>query len=125
MTFVSYAQNFEDVILWRALAPFGPGFYIDVGAAEPVADSVTAAFYERGWRGINIEPMSAPFERLRAARPEDTNLQVAIEDRVGEARYFSVGRIGRDQVVDYAQRKGFGVADAERWLRPNLAYEPE
>lgn len=90
MTFVSYAQNFEDVILWRALAPFGPGFYIDVGAAEPVADSVTAAFYERGWRGINIEPMKAAFERLRAARPEDTNLQVAIEDRVGEARYFSV-----------------------------------
>ena len=42
-----------------------------------------------------------------------------------QARYFSVGRIGRDQVVDYAQRKGFVVADAERWLRPNLAYEPE
>jgi 5-methyltetrahydrofolate--homocysteine methyltransferase len=41
-----------------------------------------------------------------------------------QARYFSVGRIGRDQVVDYAQRKEFEVAEAERWLRPNLAYEP-
>jgi 5-methyltetrahydrofolate--homocysteine methyltransferase len=41
-----------------------------------------------------------------------------------QARYFSVGRVGRDQVADYAQRKGFALAEAERWLRQNLAYEP-
>jgi 5-methyltetrahydrofolate--homocysteine methyltransferase len=41
-----------------------------------------------------------------------------------QARYFSVGRVGRDQVVDYAERKGVAVAEAERWLRQNLAYEP-
>ncbi len=41
-----------------------------------------------------------------------------------EARYFSVGRIGRDQVGSYAARQGRPVPDAERWLRPNLAYEP-
>jgi 5-methyltetrahydrofolate--homocysteine methyltransferase len=41
-----------------------------------------------------------------------------------EARYFSVGRVGRDQVEDYAARKGVPPAEAERWLRPNLAYEP-
>ncbi len=41
-----------------------------------------------------------------------------------QARYFSVGRIGRDQVADYAARKEIAVAEAERWLRPNLAYEP-
>ena len=41
-----------------------------------------------------------------------------------EARYFSVGRIGLDQVEDYAARKGVTLAEAERWLRPNLAYEP-
>ncbi|MEU4761891.1 methionine synthase [Actinosynnema sp. NPDC023794] len=41
-----------------------------------------------------------------------------------EARYFTVGRIGRDQVVDYARRRGMPVAEVERWLRPNLAYEP-
>jgi 5-methyltetrahydrofolate--homocysteine methyltransferase len=40
-----------------------------------------------------------------------------------EARYFSVGRIGRDQVEDYARRKGAAVDEAERWLRPNLGYE--
>jgi 5-methyltetrahydrofolate--homocysteine methyltransferase len=41
-----------------------------------------------------------------------------------EARYFSVGRIGRDQVEDYAARKAISPAEAERSLRPNLAYEP-
>ena len=41
------------------------------------------------------------------------------------AHYFGVGRIGKDQVTDYAERKGMSMADAERWLRPNLGYEPE
>ena len=39
-----------------------------------------------------------------------------------EARYFGVGKIGRDQVEDYAARKGLSVEDAERWLAPNLGY---
>ncbi|HET8652673.1 MAG TPA: methionine synthase [Gaiellaceae bacterium] len=41
------------------------------------------------------------------------------------ARYFSVGRVARDQVEDYASRKGIPVEEAERWLRPNLAYDPD
>ena len=40
------------------------------------------------------------------------------------ARYFTVGRIGRDQVEDYARRRGIALAEAERWLQPNLAYDP-
>jgi 5-methyltetrahydrofolate--homocysteine methyltransferase len=42
-----------------------------------------------------------------------------------EARYFTIGKIGRDQVADYAERKGLPLAEMERWLAPNLAYEPE
>ncbi|MFZ1642623.1 MAG: methionine synthase, partial [Candidatus Contendobacter sp.] len=42
-----------------------------------------------------------------------------------EARYFGVGRLDRDQVADYAGRKGWTLAEAERWLAPNLGYEPE
>jgi 5-methyltetrahydrofolate--homocysteine methyltransferase len=42
-----------------------------------------------------------------------------------DARYFSIGRIARDQVEDYARRKGVPLDEAERWLRPNLAYEPD
>ena len=41
-----------------------------------------------------------------------------------EARYFSVGRLGHDQVEDYAARKGLNVAEVERWLAPSLSYEP-
>jgi 5-methyltetrahydrofolate--homocysteine methyltransferase len=42
-----------------------------------------------------------------------------------ESRYFTVGRINRDQVADYATRRGMEIAEMEHWLRPNLAYEPE
>jgi hypothetical protein len=45
MSFISYAQNFEDVMLWRALQHVERGFYIDVGANDPTIDSVTKAFY--------------------------------------------------------------------------------
>jgi 5-methyltetrahydrofolate--homocysteine methyltransferase len=41
------------------------------------------------------------------------------------ARYFNVGRVGKDQVEDYARRLGESVAEAERWLRPNLSYDPD
>ena len=42
-----------------------------------------------------------------------------------QARYFAVGRIARDQVEDYARRKVWPVAEAERWLAPNLGYVPK
>ena len=42
-----------------------------------------------------------------------------------DSRYFVVGRIGKDQVEDYAKRKGWDLATAEKWLSPNLGYEPE
>ncbi len=45
MTFISFAQNAEDVMLWRALGHVRAGFYIDVGAQDPELDSVTHAFY--------------------------------------------------------------------------------
>jgi hypothetical protein len=41
-----------------------------------------------------------------------------------EAKYFAVGRLGKDQVEEYARRKGMPLAEAERWVAPNLGYEP-
>jgi 5-methyltetrahydrofolate--homocysteine methyltransferase len=41
-----------------------------------------------------------------------------------EARYFSVGKVSREQVESYAARKGMTLAEAERWLAPNLGYDP-
>ena len=77
MTWVSYAQNYEDVTLRRALRDVSSGFYVDVGANDPRVDSVTRAFYERGWHGINIEPVAHWHDRLQADRPRDINLRVA------------------------------------------------
>ncbi len=41
-----------------------------------------------------------------------------------QSRYFALGHIARDQVADYAERKGWTMAEAERWLAPNLGYDP-
>ncbi len=77
-------------MLWRALRTVETGCYVDVGAAEPVADSVTYAFYLRGWRGVNLEPTPGAFQRLSEARPDDVNLNVAAGDRDGTATLFLV-----------------------------------
>ena len=84
MSFISYAQNFEDVMLWRALKHINNGFYIDVGANDPVIDSVTKAFSEKGWHGINIEPLPQHHADLVRDRPLDINLQCAAGAAAGE-----------------------------------------
>ena len=76
-TFISYAQNGEDVVLWRALRHVTNGTYVDVGACDPTHFSVTKAFYDRGWSGINVEPVGEYVNRLRAQRQRDTTFQVA------------------------------------------------
>jgi FkbM family methyltransferase len=87
MTMISYAQNHEDVLLRRLFAPDFTGFYIDVGANDPVGCSVTKHFYDRGWSGINVEP-GRIFERLREARRRDVNLNVALSDRPERALFY-------------------------------------
>lgn len=83
--FISYAQHGEDVVVWRAFAGRGPGFYVDVGAFDPTYDSVTRALYERGWHGINIEPQADRIAAFEEQRPRDVNLAIAIGDRDGTA----------------------------------------
>lgn len=85
---ISYAQNREDVLLDRLFPGPEPGFYIDVGANDPVQHSVTKHFYDRGWRGINVEPHPACFERLCRERPRDVNLNVGLSDRVATLTFF-------------------------------------
>ena len=78
---ISYAQNGEDVVLERVFGGRDSGFYIDIGANDPVVDSVTLHFYRRGWRGINVEPAPGIFERLASHRPHDINLNVGLSNR--------------------------------------------
>lgn len=90
MTFISYAQNCEDVLLWRALAHVRNGFYIDVGANDPVEHSVTKAFYDAGWRGISIEPLPSFHQAFIEQRPRDVNLAIAAGAENGELTLYDV-----------------------------------
>ena len=78
-------------MLWRALRGVEKGFYIDVGACSPDHDSVTRAFYERGWRGINIEPNPAWRSALEERRPEDINLFLVLGAQPGTAELAVFG----------------------------------
>jgi FkbM family methyltransferase len=85
---VSYAQNFEDVMLWRALKQVENGYYIDIGAQDPVKDSVSKLFCEHGWRGLHVEPTARYAEELRRDRPNDIVLQAAVSETPGTLRFF-------------------------------------
>ena len=91
---ISYAQNFEDVILWRALGRVKRGFYIDVGAQDPIVDSVSLAFYEHGWRGVHVEPTAYYAERLRSAREDEEVVQAAIAEKKGEISFWEIADTG-------------------------------
>ena len=83
---ISYAQNFEDVMLNRALKDVENGFYVDVGAWDPDRETVTRHFYEKGWRGINIEPVPTYRKALEASRSRDINLFVAAGAVEGQSK---------------------------------------
>jgi FkbM family methyltransferase len=91
---ISYAQNGEDILLWRALCDIKEGFYVDVGAQDPTCDSVTRAFYNQGWRGINVEPVREHFDKLCLERPRDLTLQVAVGEPVGWGTLYEFPNTG-------------------------------
>lgn len=88
MSWISYAQNREDVLLRRALGDQPPGFYIDVGACDPVKLSITKHFYDQGWRGINIDASPVAWRSLVSGRPRDLNLNVGVSNRRGEMTFY-------------------------------------
>lgn len=122
MTFISYSQNFEDVLLWRALGKVQGGFYIDVGANDPELHSVTKAFYDAGWHGINIEPMPSYALPFVEQRPRDINLNCAAGSAAGEIVLFEVpsmnGWASTDPEVAAAHRAdGYEVVENRVPLR--------
>jgi FkbM family methyltransferase len=87
-TKISYAQNHEDILLARIFSERRNGFYIDIGAHDPVNYSVTKYFYDLGWHGINIEPSSDIFPRLCAGRARDINLNIGLCDKEGILEFY-------------------------------------
>jgi FkbM family methyltransferase len=106
---VTYAQNGEDILLNRFFAWQADGFYIDVGANDPVENSVTRFFSQRGWHGINIEPITALYDRLCADRPRDINLNVGVAEVAGTLTFYeAVDLNGILSTFDAAQAEEHG-----------------
>ncbi|WP_342316950.1 FkbM family methyltransferase [Lysobacter sp. FW306-1B-D06B] len=91
---ISYAQNFEDVMLWRALGHVEHGSYIDIGAQSPDEDSVSRMFYEQGWRGIHVDAATTYAQQLRAARPDEVVIHAAVSDTPGTLSFYEMPKTG-------------------------------
>ncbi len=87
-SFISYAQNQEDVVLSRLVPILPAGRFIDVGAGHPVLENVTYALYLRGWRGVNVEPMAREAALLRELRPDDQTIESALGATDGTVTLF-------------------------------------
>ncbi|NRR29097.1 hypothetical protein HSX11_02765 [Oxalobacteraceae bacterium] len=74
MSLISYADNFEDVLLWRALGHLSGGCYLDIGVTDPEHGSATRQLYQQGWRGVSLVPAPAALRQLRIARPAGVHL---------------------------------------------------
>lgn len=93
--FVSFAQNREDVVLNRVFKDIDHGRYLDVGANDPTIDSISRPFYDRGWRGLAVEPVPGLAAAFRRERPEDVVAEVAVTDaEVEDIELFSIPGTG-------------------------------
>ena len=112
---ISYAQNMEDVLLDR-LFRGQKGTYMDVGANHPRSNNSTYYFYQRGWRGVNVEPVPSAFDLFAAWRPEDLNLQVAVSDEDGELSFYEVAEANglsslSPELAEAQRARGFRVIE--------------
>jgi FkbM family methyltransferase len=85
---LSYSQEGEDRVLTRFLDSRKAGFYVDIGAHHPVRFSNTYLFYEKGWRGINVEPSPAAIARFASLRHRDINVGIGVSENSGELIYY-------------------------------------
>lgn len=84
-----FSQFYEDYVLSYVFKDVAKGTYVDVGASDPDAGSVTKYFYLKGWRGVNIEPNPEHQISLRKARPEDSNVEVGISDAPATLEFYN------------------------------------
>lgn len=104
---ISHAQNREDIILSGFFRDVSTGFYVDIGANDPAIDSVTKLFYEKGWNGINVEPIDQLYKKLVNSRPRDINLNIGISNKSGDmvfreyGKFHGLSTFSKDIYTDY------------------------
>ncbi|HSX39549.1 MAG TPA: FkbM family methyltransferase [Candidatus Saccharimonadales bacterium] len=84
----SYSQHHEDLVIEKLLKDSHSGFYVDVGAYDPVRFSNTKRFYDKGWNGINIEPDNQSYSKFVDERPKDINLNVGVGVSSEKLEYY-------------------------------------
>lgn len=84
----SYSQTGEDLLIDDLLGNKKTGFYVDIGAHDPIRFNNTNRFYQRGWRGINIEPNPKCFAKIIGKRPRDINLNIGIGNSDKKMDFF-------------------------------------
>ncbi|MCR6491762.1 FkbM family methyltransferase [Cellulomonas sp. P24] len=100
--FVSYGQNAEDVVLYRALGDLPTGRYLEIGANDPTEDSISRPFYDRGWAGITVEPVRSLIDAHRRERPRDTQVHaVAGRPGVDHATLHEIPGTGLSTTIDH------------------------
>lgn len=102
-------------MLWRALKHIKAGTYIDLGAQDPILDSVSKGFYLQGWRGVHIEPSDQYAEMLRLDRPDETIIHAAVTDKPGTIRFYEIPgtglSTGADMNAETLGRRGWKVVE--------------
>ena len=115
---LSYTQNLEDYHLSLAFPGQKTGTYIDIGGGHPIADNVSFWFYERGWRGIVVEPqpdLAALYARLR---PRDVTVCGVVGRASGEIDFHVVERLhGFSTTVEHIARKAEAFGAGYRTVR--------
>jgi FkbM family methyltransferase len=115
---LSYTQNLEDYHLSLAFSGQATGFYIDIGAGHPIADNVSFWFYERGWRGIVVEPqgdLAALYARLRS---RDRAVRALVGRQSGETDFYQVERLhGFSTTVQQHAQKAQAFGAGYRTIR--------
>jgi FkbM family methyltransferase len=90
----SFSQAGEDMILRSIFRRINNGFFVDIGAYDPVVCSNTWFIYKfRGWTGINIEPNPTNFAAFKKQRPKDINLNIGISEKPQELDYYMIDKL--------------------------------
>ena len=107
---ISYSQEGEDMVLRRLFEGRRNGFYVDVGAHDPVRFSNTYFFYLQGWHGVNIDATPGSMERFASVRPRDKNIEAAISSRTQLLTYYQFNEPALNTFSQQLARERNGMA---------------
>ena len=86
----TYSQYNEDIFLWQLFEGKKSGYYVDIGANDPIKLSNTKKFYDMGWTGVTVEPNPKLYRRICEHRTRDMNLNCGVGDVPGKMTFYEI-----------------------------------